>query len=438
MERDRIIAACKEAGVVGAGGGGFPTHVKLSAQVGLIIGNGAECDLLVRKDQELMAIESKAIVHGLKLAVLATGSAEGVIALKTKYTRARTALEREMAGSAGLRLFELKDFYPAGDEQTMVYEVTGAVVPEAGLPLDCGVVVQNVETFLNIANAVEGIPVTDKYVNVIGEVAVPGTWKVPLGTLFRDMLELAGGARRGTALIEGGAMMGKLALLEDPVTKTTASILVLPEENPAIRGRRDAMRVITRRGASTCLQCFRCTDMCPRYLLGHALEPHKIIRAVSLGGKDMAPLGALLCCLCGLCTYYACPVGLHPARVTEAVRDQLLAVGARYPGKRTQPNPAIGYRRIPSKRLSYRLGLHAYDVPAPYRGEETPSPTLTLLLKQHVGQPSVPSVKIGEQVHRGQVIAEAAAKGLGVPLHAPSDGVVRAVTPTAIVLEVRG
>ncbi len=434
-------AVVKQAGVVGAGGAGFPTYVKMGSRVRLVIANGAECDLLMKKDQEVMTRHAEGIVRGLELVMQSTGADRAVIALKRKYAPAWAALEAALGRHPQIELFALDDFYPAGDEFILVNEVTGCVVPEGGLPLDCGVVVQNVETLWNVARAMDGSPVTHKYVSVMGEVSSPGTYLVPLGMPVGALVGLAGAAS-DVVLIDGGAMMGKVVSRQDPVTKTTGGILVLPPDNPAALGKTLSLRSILYRARSVCIQCRACTDMCPRYLLGHSIEPHRVMRTVAYGARDTAPLGALLCSLCGLCQFFACPMGLSPARVNEAVRIELSRAGTKLPHKRRTPTPRplARYRRVPSGRLAQRLGVARYDVPVPYRGEVAlePESVLTLPLGQGVGRPAVPVVRAGEEVSAGQVIAEAAPAGPSVPLHAPADAVVRQVTSVAVTLEVRG
>ncbi|MGE5707311.1 MAG: electron transport complex protein RnfC, partial [Bacteroidota bacterium] len=163
---ERILEKIKAAGVVGAGGAGFPTHVKLAAQAQVVIANGAECEPLLRSDQQLMKRYPDVIVRGLKAAMEATGAKEGVIGLKAKYKDAVKALSHAIEKEKNIRLLLLDPVYPAGDEVVLTYEATGSVVPEGGLPLDVGAVVINVNTLLNVAYSLEDKPVTHRYVTV--------------------------------------------------------------------------------------------------------------------------------------------------------------------------------------------------------------------------------------------------------------------------------
>ena len=203
---DRVRAA----GVVGAGGAGFPAHVKLQAQVEIFLVNAAECEPMLKVDQQLMAQQPARLIRGVQYAMKATGAREGIIALKEKYRDAIEALTPLLPSS--IRLHILPDVYPAGDEVLTIWMATGRRVPPAALPVSVGVVVNNVQTVLNIARAVEQqYPVTRRTLTVNGAVARPLTVTVPVGMSLRDVLALAGGATvDDPGLINGGPMMGSL------------------------------------------------------------------------------------------------------------------------------------------------------------------------------------------------------------------------------------
>ena len=220
--QENLTALVESAGIVGAGGAGFPTHVKLNAKAETVIINGAECEPLLRVDQQLMAKQAGRLLAALDKIVAHLGANEGVVALKEHYHTAAEALQRELPKYPKLRLHLLGAFYPAGDEQVIVYEVTGRVVPEGGIPMNVGVVVTNVETALNVLDAVDGHPVTKKYVTVTGAVRTPKTVKVPLGITVAEALELAGGPTVADyRIVNGGPMMGRLVPPESAITKTT-------------------------------------------------------------------------------------------------------------------------------------------------------------------------------------------------------------------------
>jgi len=228
MEKS-FIDLIKDAGIIGAGGAGFPTHVKLNAKVQTVIVNGAECEPLLKVDQQLMDKKADEILYALNKVVDETESKVGIIALKGKYKNAINNLNSKIKDYPKLQLFILENFYPAGDEQVLVYEVTKKIVPEGGIPLNVGVIVINVETLLNVYNAINGIPVTEKYLTVTGDVNNPVTVKVPIGISIEEAIELAGGSYiKDFSVIDGGPMMGKLVDdIKDPIKKNTKGLIVL-------------------------------------------------------------------------------------------------------------------------------------------------------------------------------------------------------------------
>lgn len=433
--RDEIIAAVKAAGVVGAGGAGFPTHMKINANVEIVIANGAECEPLLRAHQLIMASESKKLVLGLKTVMLATSASKGYIGLKRKYADAVTELEIAIKaiGSADIQIFFLPDIYPAGDEHVLVHEVTGRIVPEGGIPLHVGTVVANVETLVNIANALEGKPVTDKYVTIGGAVRTPVTVKVPIGMKVAELITLAGGTLISEyAIIDGGPMMGKLIEPDAPVTKTTGGILVLPVDHSVVNQRKTTWQMIVNRAKSVCCNCLGCTEVCPRNLLGHSLEPHRIMQAIGRGQVNESEVlsHALLCSECGACDTFGCTMGLSPRRVNGELKKQFGKAGIKNPHhnqpKKVRTNRE--YHLIPTKRLTARLGLSQYDVKAPLRTEEIIVTEVNLPLSQHIGAPGQAVVKVGDLVEKGDLIAMIPEGAIvGANLHASISGEIVAV-----------
>ena len=190
-----LIEQIRNAGVIGAGGAGFPTHAKLASEAEYILMNGAECEPLLRVDQQLMALYPDEIIKGFEMAGRAVNAQHAIIGIKKKHDKV-IALLRECIQALGLADFvevkELADVYPAGDEQVLVHELTGRVVPEAGIPIAVGCVVVNSETALNIYKASQGQPVTEKYITIAGDVPRRLTVKVPVGTPIIDVLKLSG------------------------------------------------------------------------------------------------------------------------------------------------------------------------------------------------------------------------------------------------------
>ena len=442
-ELSRII---KENGVVGAGGAGFPSYAKLDERTDTIILNCAECEPTLRLHRQLLKKFAKETLTMLTMLAETVGAEQVIVAMKAEYKTTRETLEHYLPEFPKVRLFLMEAAYPAGDEFVLIYEATGRVVAPGGLPISVGVTVFNEETIYNMYRAItKGAPVTDKSVSIQGEVAHPMTVKVPLGMTIAEVVELVGGVTiKDPAYILGGPMMGRLGSGLDRVTKTTNAILVLPQDHLVVKSKQRNTAVDLKRAASACCQCQSCTDLCPRHLLGHPVEPHKFMR--SAANQDFLDtnvfINTMFCSSCGLCEMYACPQGLSPRALQTAYKNGLRAAGVKVPqGIVAEPlrRSASGedlreYRKVPSARLVARLDLTRYNKSAPLTKIEVPVRKVQLLLSQHIGAPAKPVVKVGEAVSRGQMIAEAA-EGLSVPIHASICGTVTAVTDRYIEIE---
>lgn len=434
--RERVRAA----GVVGAGGAGFPAHVKLLAQVDTFLVNAAECEPMLKVDQQLMAVQAERLIRGVQYAMTATGARAGIIALKEKYQKAINALTPLLP--TGIRLHILPDVYPAGDEVLTIWMATGRRVPPAALPVSVGVVVNNVQTVLNIARAVEQqYPVTRRTLTVNGAVARPITLTVPIGVSLREVLALAGGATvDDPGFINGGPMMGGLITsLDTPVSKTTGGLLVLPKSHALIQRRMQDERTVLSVAKTVCEQCRLCTDLCPRHLIGHELSPHLLVRAVNYqqAATPQLLLTALTCSECNVCESVACPVGISPMRINRMLKRELRALNHRYEGPLNPEDEMAKYRLIPVKRLITKLGLSDWYHDAPLAETDYPTDKTTLLLRQHIGASAIPCVQQGEHVVRGQCVADVPSGALGAPVHASIDGIVSEITEQSITV-IRG
>lgn len=428
-----IVDAIRAAGVVGAGGAGLPTHVKADASAQTVLVNGASCEPLLMSDPYLMEEQAETMLRGLKAMMDCTGATQGVVCLKGKHKKAMQRIREAVSqyGEGRISAFELGDFYPAGDEQVMVYEVLGKVVPERGIPLQVGAVVNNVESLCNIAHALDGTPVTHRYLTVGGEIARPMVVRVPVGTQVGDVLDFAGGPTIGEyRVVDGGPMMGRvLQDIDQPVTKTTSGLLVLPPHHNVVHRKVMDAAAVQRLTTTICCQCSQCTDLCPRNLLGHSLHPNRLMRVLpgltleSPGAKE-----ALLCSECGVCEKFACPMGLSPREVNAKLKKELMAAGAKweYDGRELVPSRFREDRRIPTRRLVQRLGLTAYDVHPPFAGDFEPA-KVRIPLRQHIGAPAVAVVSVGQRVAVGDLIGEIPEKAMGARVHASIAGEVTSV-----------
>lgn len=428
----------REMGVVGAGGGGFPAHVKAASRAESVLANGAECEPLIHKDYELMCRYPGEILAGMALMIEATGAGEGMVGLKEKNSAAVQALEPE-ARRRGYRMVLLGDFYPAGDEYELVHAATGRLIPAGGIPAQIGCIVNNVETLYNVRQAADGIPVTRKFLTVTGAVREPQTLWAPIGIAFRDLIAHCGGATvADVGLLVNGAMMGTLSFdLDDVVTRTTAGLIVLPRSHDLVT-RKDRPRVaMDRIGRSACDQCSYCTELCPRYLLGYDVQPHKVMRSLgfTLTGAANWSQSAALCCACGLCTLYACPEALYPKEACDGAKVTLRTEGIVF--KQEKPvtvHPMKEYRRVPTSMLRKRLKLDAWERDTPFREGEPEPDRVRIRRKQHAGVPVTPVVQEGDRVRRGQTLGRTGEGELGAAIHASIDGTVRTITEDGIEL----
>ena len=448
-----IVDAIEDAGVVGAGGAGFPTHVKLAAEVDTVIANGVECEPLLASDQAVMTLTPDKVLDGLKAAMTATGAKMGYIALKKKYVSSVAAVRNVISGRDDIDLVELDDIYPYGDEHVLTHEVTGRYVPEGGLPLEAGVVVTNVATLANVADALEGRPVTHRIVTIAGEVKNPVTVRAPVGTAIQDLIRFAGGSSvEDYGIILGGPIMGKLTHSEEAVvTKLTGGVIVLPRNHVLITRRRDSLAGILRRARSNCCQCMACTETCPRNLLGHGISPHLIMRAVSMSPGNVMPeivKSAWLCSECGVCETIACQSNLSPVRINQALKESMMRKGIKNPYHRSDiaANPMREYRKVPGSRLNMRAGISKYSrQPADILQAFDPDKKMKAIpvivpervdipLLQHVGAPAVPCVKQSDAVNEGDLIAEIPDSALGARIHASISGVVLDIGKTITIV----
>lgn len=428
----------RQAGVVGAGGGGFPAHVKLAAKADIVIANGAECEPLLHKDAAVMEHFAADIVRGMRLSMDAVGAQSGVVGVKAKNQHAVDAMQAACKGTP-VRVHLLGDYYPAGDEYDLVYTVTGRLIPPTGIPLQVGCVVNNVETLVNIAAASEGRPVVEKTLTLAGAVNHPMTLTVPIGATFRDVIEATGGfATPDPVLCIGGLMMGETTEnLDTPVTKTTTGVVVLPRNHHVIERKLKPAKTQAKIGKSACDQCRYCTEYCPRFLLGYAVEPHQVMRSLAFTstGKDYWNQWATLCCSCGLCTLYACPEELFPKEACDDSKAEMRRENIKWTGKTdVKPHPMREGRRVPIKTLMKKLALQQYDNPAHLEKVSYQPKRAVLALKQNAGVANLPLVKAGERVAAGQQVGAIPEKALGAIIHAPFAAVVDTVTDKHIIL----
>lgn len=423
-----LVKLMKDAGIIGAGGAGFPSYAKLAEGADTLLVNGAECEPLLYTDYIIMKNEMPMLLSGIKAVLENTNISSAVLAIKAHTAKHLSLSDGEkLMPMVSVRV--LPDVYPMGDEISLIYESLGRLVQPGKLPITAGVIVNNVETLYNLGRAVRfSENVTEKWLTIGGNVSAPTVIKVPIGTQVSDIFRRLGiQIPEGNSVLDGGPSMGRLI---NPslaiVGKTTKGILILPDSIRAIESKRINDRMAVARAETACCQCTRCTDMCPRALLGYPLEPHRMVRT-AMQAAEVNPvmvLSATLCCGCGICESLACSQGISPRAVINNYKALLAKNKLRFSSDEVfEPKQERDYRKIPSLKWEQDLGVAKFDTVAEFGGEMTDFSRVRVPLGRHIGAPSVPIVKDGQSVERGEVIA-VAANGLSVNQHASISGTV--------------
>jgi Na+-translocating ferredoxin:NAD+ oxidoreductase RnfC subunit len=444
MNKNNEIIKIKEAGVVGAGGAGFPSYFKYNANCEYLLINGAECEPLLYKDKDLMRLYSEQLAEGMNYLAELTNAKKAIIGLKAKNEDALKNFDSIFKKYKGkLEYFVLKDFYPAGDEVVLVYEILKRVVPPAGLPLDVGAIVTNPETILNVFNKIKNNQnVTETFITVAGAVKKPFTAKVPVGISFKEAIDFAGGVTvSDPVFIDGGPMMGfAVSDINNIITKTCAGFIVLDKSHPLALKKFMPDTQLSTIGRSCCDQCSYCTEFCPRYLLGHPLMPHRAMRTLGMSKdyKDIESQWALVCVECGLCGLFACPEDLLPNKVCTISKRNLAAKGIRFnkEDKEYKPHPIREARRVPISRLVKKLALEEYNVHPDFVDYNVKTKQVKIPLQQHIGVPCSPIVKKGEKVTKGQIIGTVDDSKMGAFIHSSINGKVKDITDKYILISI--
>lgn len=438
QEFKSILQSC---GIVGAGGAGFPSYAKLAEGADTLVLNCAECEPLLYTDYMLMRESMPYILRGAQHVMDATGIGITYLAIK-RHRADMLGLSHDERLADRVIVKCLPDVYPMGDEIQLIFEATGRLIPPGSLPIAKGVIVLNAETACNICKAVEkGAPVTDKWVTVAGNIPNKRVVRVPVGTPVRELfksLEITVPERH--TVLDGGPSMGRPIRVDSAViTKTTKSLLILPDTSPAIAHKATSLDDMLRRAASCCCGCSRCTELCPRHKLGYPIEPHKMIRAANNAAITENPalaISATLCCSCGVCTE-ACCQDISPKDVILSLKGLLAKNKMRYAapqGTIFAPADDRKYHMIPSVRWESLLGVRRYDAVPELDKTLYPAKRVEIPLAGHIGAPSVSTVKQGDTVKRGDMIA-GVAEGLSLPQHASICGTVMSVDEKRIVIE---
>ena len=428
----------KDAGLVGDGGAGFPSYAKLAEGADTLLINGSECEPLLYTDYILMKREMPLILAGVQSVIWSLGIKRALFCIK-QHTAERLSLSDGDTLGTYITVKVMPNVYPIGDEISLIYQATGRVVRPGNLPISKGVLVYNVETMYNLGRAIKFFePVTMKWLTIGGDVKEPIVVRVPIGIPVADLFERLGvEVDSEHAVIDGGPSMGKIInhnIAE--VGKTTKALIVLPKQSRAVESKLINKKMAVTRAETACCQCTRCTDMCPRALLGYPLEPHRMVRT-AMGAVVTMPhmvLSASLCCGCGICETLACSQGISPKAVINNYKELLAKNKLRYVGDHdVLPKDERDYRMIPSEKWAQDLGVARFDRVAKWGGELRDFDRVELALGRYIGIPSTPSVKDGAIVHVGDIVASASS-GLSIPQHASLHGRVT-VTDKKIIID---
>lgn len=417
----------RSCGIVGAGGAGFPSYAKLAGGADTLLINGAECEPLLYTDYVILKNEIDEVISGASALIEAGYARRAILAIK-EHTAKRLSLADGESLSDKVSVRALPDVYPMGDEVSLIYQATGRLVKPGKLPITVGIIVFNVETAYNISLAVkQGKPVTEKWLTVGGDVEKPVVLKAPVGMRVSELFRLLGiRVDERHTLLDGGPSMGRVVNPDTAViTKTTKGLLVLPSTTEAIRSKLINRKMAVARAETACCQCTRCTDMCPRYLLGYPLEPHKMVRT-AMGAVSVTPemvRSATLCCGCGICESLACSQGISPKAVIDNYKALLAKNKMRYTiDKNVEAMPEREYRQIPSTRWASTLGVAKFDKLPEFIGEVSTA-HVEIPVNTHIGAPAAASVAKGDGIDKNAVVASAA-DGLSVNYHASISGTV--------------
>jgi Na+-translocating ferredoxin:NAD+ oxidoreductase RnfC subunit len=439
MSITEIKALLQNAGIVGAGGAGFPTYAKLSNEADLLCVNCSECEPLMYTDFILNREEMAKIVKGAELIMAATNIKHTYLAIKVHRAEALGYADGQVLGE-NVSIKYLPSVYPIGDEIGLIYETTGRLIKAGNLPITAGVIVMNAETVYNAHEAiVSGKPLVEKWLTIAGDIPEKFTLKVPLGMRVSDIFKQLGiKVDSDHVIIDGGPSMGSISSPDRAVIKkTTKSILILPKTTRCVENKQSNIDDMLRRAASACCGCTRCTEMCPRYQLGYPLEPHKLIRAaLNSAAEDYPELiaTASLCCSCGVCAEVCCQ-DISPKDVILNLKKILAKNKIKFVADKDYPvNPDRPYRMIKSSKWKDMLGVLKFDAIPTYIPKKLTAQRVEIPTSQHIGAPSVPCVNVGDRVNEGDMIATAG-QGLSVPQYASISGKVVSCDPTKIVIE---
>ena len=298
LGKDEIRSIIKEAGIVGLGGAGFPTHVKLTPKpenkIEYVIVNGAECEPYLTSDYRMMLEEPEKIIGGLKIILSLFEGAKGIIGIENNKPKALHLLKSLAINEPNIEVTALKTKYPQGGERMIINALTGRTLNSSMLPADVGCVVDNIDTVIAIYMAVaKSTPLIRKIITVTGDaIKEPQNFSVRLGTCYEELIEAAGGFKQEPEkIISGGPMMGQaLFTVKVPVAKNSSALTCFTKD------------MVSEYETTACIRCGRCVKVCPSKLIPQMMMEHSI----ELDVDGFEKLNGMECMECGSCTF-VCP-----------------------------------------------------------------------------------------------------------------------------------
>ncbi|BAK48291.1 MAG: electron transport complex subunit RsxC [Lachnospiraceae bacterium] len=316
LTKEEIIKKIQDAGIVGMGGAGFPTHVKLSPKepdkIDYIIANCAECEPYITADYKRMMDYPEKLIDGMRIVLSLFDGAKGIFAIEDNKKDAILKLQEMTKNEPKMEVMALRTKYPQGSERQLIFATTGRAINSTMLPADAGCIVDNTETLVAIHQAVkEGRPLMERMVTITGDaIAEPGNFLCPTGTNFNELIAAAGGFRQEPEkVISGGPMMGFAVLTTDfPVTKTSSALLCMCKDQ------------VSACETSACINCGRCVEVCPSRIVPSRLADYSENDRPEL----FEEWNGLECVECGSCSFI-CPAKRNLAQSIRAMKKSVIA-----------------------------------------------------------------------------------------------------------------
>ena len=316
LSREEIVSLIQKAGIVGMGGAGFPTHVKVSPKepdkIEYIIANCAECEPYLTSDYRIMIETPEKLVEGLRIELSLFNNARGILAVEDNKPDCIKILKELTKNDEKITVIGLKTKYPQGSERHLIFATTKRAINSSMLPADAGCIVNNVDTICSIYQAVvEGKPLLHRIVTVTGDcVKNPQNFRIPIGTNYHELIDEAGGfIKEPEKIVSGGPMMGFAIFdLDVPATKTSSALLCLSKDQ------------ISSAKETACINCGRCVEVCPGRVV-----PSKLADFAQNGNREMfEKYNGMECCECGCCSYI-CPAKRYLTQSIKSMRRMILA-----------------------------------------------------------------------------------------------------------------